>query len=308
MNPVLLNDIDDFLLSDMPKLLANKSILITGATGTIGSYILCLLSALQNKVHLNCFAAARNIERLHNLLTILRSTATPITYSPFEPMNINHPIDYIIHTVSPTASTFLKNNPADVIKIIFHGTENAISLSQKKNAKLLFLSSLEVYANLTIDNVDENTTGILDIMDTRSCYPLSKILAEHFCFSAFKQNNIDIRIARLAQVVGGLNTKNDNRMPAQFIRSALLGKDIILHTKGKHKNPFIDIYDATMSFIYILLFGEAGNIYNVAAEPNETMTPYETAALIAEKISPQKIKVRFKILEENPFLKGPILP
>lgn len=106
--------------------------------------------------------------------------------------------------------------------------------------------------------------GYVDPASARSAYPLGKQAAEELCRSYSKEYGIPAKIARLTQTFGAGVSENDNRVFAQFARSALKGIDIVLHTKGESAKPYCYTTDVVSAMLYILLRGENGETYNVA--------------------------------------------
>jgi dTDP-glucose 4,6-dehydratase len=101
-------------------------------------------------------------------------------------------------------------------------------------------------------------------------------------------------MARLVQVVGAGIDYNDTRVAAQFARSVIENKDIVLKTEGKTRRPCIYTRDAIAGICTVLLKGSAGEAYSVA-NVDTTATIRETAEMIVEKIAGNNIKMLFDI-------------
>jgi nucleoside-diphosphate-sugar epimerase len=266
------------LQNDIPfEMLKNSTILVTGATGLIGSALVHFLENLNTEENLNI-----------NIIQFTRQNYGDIRNSKsFE--NIKA-ADFIFHCVSITKSAEMVDKPADVMSIALDGTKNILELAKvAKSKSVVYLSSMEVYGQID-GEVTEKDLGYLDLSNPRSSYPESKRACEMLCTSYYKQYGVPVKIARLAQTFGTGTPKTDTRVFAQFASSAMLGEDIVLHTEGKSVGNYCCISDAVSALFTLLLKGIDGEVYNIA-NPENTMTIREMAEIVAEKISDGKIKV-----------------
>jgi nucleoside-diphosphate-sugar epimerase len=101
--------------------------------------------------------------------------------------------------------------------------------------------------------------------------------------------------ARLAQTFGEVITENDNRVFAQFARSARADEDIVLHTEGKLCRCYCYTADAVEAMLYILLRGESGMAYNVANE-DTYISIRDMAEMVCREFG-KKMKVRIELKE-----------
>ena len=76
---------------------------------------------------------------------------------------------------------------------------------QKQVESMVYLSSMEVYGDIDCNDgryVSEKELGNIDIDSSRSCYPLGKRMAEHYCHIFHKEYHVPVKIARLSQAFG----------------------------------------------------------------------------------------------------------
>lgn len=146
------------------------------------------------------------------------------------------------------------------------------------------------------DKVDENDCGIIDIMNARSCYPMGKRMAENLCFNYFYQYGLPVKIARLAQTFGAGILETDNRVFAQFARSVINKKNIVLHTDGSSIGNYCYSADAILGLILILLNGTNGQAYNVVNEES-TMTIRQMAELVATRVAGGQLQLSMRFLK-----------
>lgn len=290
--------------------LNNKKIVITGATGLIGS-ILCKSILCANRLY-NCnitiYALVRNVTKAESIFKNVenRSELNIIKYdflidNSFE---IKGKIDYLIHTACVTTSKLMVDKPVDTLFTAINGIRTVLEFARKNAvSSVVYLSSMEVYGSFYNENyVDENTYGTVDVLDVRSSYSEGKRACENICVSYNHQYNVPVKIVRLAQTFGPGIEKEDNRVYAQFAKSVIEGKNIVLHTKGISEGNYVYISDAVNAIFKVLVEGENGEAYNVANEESH-MQIKQMAELVAEKVAKGSIKVIYELKPDNEYAK-----
>jgi UDP-glucuronate decarboxylase len=280
----------------------DRTFVITGATGLLGTVTIKCLLALNEKCNLNLriIAVVRDINKAVSILGPESDSLTFYIYdfASDEQFDLKGTVDYIIHFASPTASKFFVNNPVETIKTGINGTETILEYARANKPKcIVYVSSLEVYGIVTNDEnpLTEDCQGYLDVADVRSSYPMAKRAAECMCHAYAEEYGLPVRIARLAQTFGAGVDKNDNRVFAQFARCVINNEDIVLHTNGKLKRSYCYTTDAINAIFYILLKGKDGDVYNVANEKTY-ISIVDMARFLCDEFN-QKIKPVIQIKE-----------
>lgn len=293
------------------QLFDGSTVVISGATGLIGS---CCARALlernrARKAGIKVIALVRNVDKAKTVFNeYMESDGLSILLGDVESFNELmdlDPVDYIIHAACPTASDFFINYPVETINSIVCGTRNMLEFAKKRNAKMVYVSSMEVYgegnSSRGIKNsLKEAMVGYVDPLNIRSCYPEGKRMAETYCCSYAKEYGVGVAIARLAQTFGPGISKDDRRVFAMFARSARLGKDIYLKTTGESTRMYVHTFDAVAAIFTILGKGEAGSAYNVAN--TETYCSIkEMAEMVLSAFSNNKSRVIIEIDKNAPY-------
>ena len=270
MNRIQTEDIKKFALNfSLGKDLRDAKILVTGATGLIGStFIHCLLSL---NVEIEIIAPVRNIEKANTLFS--KAEFAHIRLIECDIVSFNYEtigeINYIVHSAAPTASRFFVEYPVETFDTIYSGTKALLEYARRHPVKgFAYLSSLEVYGEIYDDStcISEDIQGYLDVLAVRSCYPMAKRATENLCCLYAAEYGVPTKIARLTQTTGAGISKDDNRIIAQFARCAAYSEDIVLHTNGDSSRPYCYTTDTISAILYILLKGQVGTAYNVANE------------------------------------------
>lgn len=295
---ILRKDLESIANSNIPLAeLDNNTVCITGATGLIGSQLVMAI-LFYNKLHktnIKIIAFARDPKKAKEIFGRLLSDShiTMIYQDITQPINLATPIDYIVHTASVTSSRLFISKPVETILTALKGMENVLDFARENKVKsLVYTSSIEVYGQFDSDiaYVTEEDYGVIDTMNVRSSYSESKRMAESLCKAYFHEFGTPVKIARLTQTFGAGVDLLDERVFAQFARSVLEKKNIVLHTPGKTVRSYCYTSDAISALIYILVKGESGQAYNVA-NMESRISIIETAELLTEVYSDTGIKV-----------------
>lgn len=140
------------------------------------------------------------------------------------------------------------------------------------------------------NNVTETELGYINPLAVRSNYPESKRLCENMCVAFWSEYGVPVKIARLSQTFGAGILSGENRVFAQFARSAIEGKDIVLHTRGLSEGNYCYTRDTIMGLFLILIKGENAEAYNVT-NPETHTTIVDMARMVCQKFGNGKIKV-----------------
>lgn len=280
---------------DIEKLYGKK-VLITGATGTIGSFAADALIHLNQKVKANIrvLLAGRSVEKLQNQF----GNHDNVKYLPYDlnaPIEFDEAIDYVIHAAGNAHPAAFNGDPVGTIVGNIDSTHRLLEYMKNHGGKrCLYVSSGEVYGqgDISLDAFDETYSGYLDILSARSCYPLSKRMTENLCVSYWKQYDIESVIVRPCHTYGPFMTPSDNRAHTQFLHNALSGEDVVMKSAGTQMRSYNYVADCVAGLLTVLVNGNVGEAYNLA-NPKVRVTIAE----FAEKIATAE---ECKVIFDNP--------
>lgn len=286
------SDINEIISNkELMESFTSKKVLVTGATGLIGSMLIKTLDSANKAYGLNVdiVGLARSEERARK---VLRDVVDHISIIYAKGFNIETDCDFIFHTASPTTSKYFVEYPVETIDTILTGTKDMLELARKQHATLIYLSSMEQYGVPYVPRavMTEDKVGVIDHLNVRSCYPEGKRMCECMCAAYTSEYGVDAKIVRLAQTFGAGIPLTDNRVSMQFARSVVEGNDIVLHTEGKSVSNYCYLSDAISGILTVAVKGEKGEAYNVCNDA-ETRPIYEIAQLVAEEVAGGTIKV-----------------
>ena len=128
-------------------------------------------------------------------------------------------------------------------------------------------------------------------MLVRSSYPESKRMAEALCAGYAAELGVHAKVLRLTQTFGPGVAYDDGRVFASFGRSALEGRDIVLHTAGETERSYLYTADAVTAILTVLLRGRDGQAYNAANE-DTYCSIRAMAELVGRTSGPAPVSVR----------------
>ena len=268
--------------------LQDKSVMISGATGLVGSFLVDVLMA-KNENGLNCrvYALGRNAERVrsrftrwegHDLLQLIPYDVT----KPFERKEMGK-VDYILHLASNTHPMQYSTDPIGTITTNIIGLYNMLDFAVDHEAvRFAFASSNEIYGENRgdVELFDEDYCGYINCNTMRAGYPEGKRCGEALCQAYKAQKGLDVVILRLTRSYGPTMLMSDTKAISQFIRKGIAGEDIVLKSEGTQYYSYTYVADAVSGLLTILLCGENGEAYNIADVASDIMLK-DLAAIIA---------------------------
>jgi UDP-glucuronate decarboxylase len=214
-------------------------ILVTGGAGFIGSHLIDRLMADGNEVIcLDNFYTGRK----RNIVKWLNNPDFEmIRHDITEEIRLE--VDQIYHLACPASPVHYQYNPIKTVKTNVMGTMNMLGLAKRVKARFLLASTSEVYGDPEIHPQTEDYRGSVNPIGIRSCYDEGKRIAETLAFDYYRENKVDIRVARIFNTYGPRMLENDGRVVSNFIVQSLRGNPLTVYGEGTQTRSFCYVSD-----------------------------------------------------------------
>ena len=259
-------------------------ILITGATGLIGSALVDLLLAVRNQHGRPCsvVAAGRSLARLQQRfdspdgLELLEYDAT----APFTP---GLAFSTIIHAASNASPELYLQDPCGTLDANISGLRNILEHArQNTSCRIIYISSSEVYGRRQQSGpANERDYGFIDPLNPRSSYAVAKRAAEAYCVAYATQHNSHVVIARPGHVYGPTATTSDRRVSSDFAFRSARGEPLVLKSDGSQIRSYCHCLDCATAILTILAHGTPATAYNIS-NPDSVISIRTMASLLAK--------------------------
>ena len=262
----------------LAKRLSGKTLLLTGASGFLPSYIVDTIAWLNDHV----------LTSPCSLILVVRSPVTPegrlghllnrkdvffIQQSVSIPLKLERHIDFIIHAASPASPKSYLANSIETMDVNVVGTRQLLDIARENNVEsFLFFSSGEIYGE--VDNkfvpTPETYFGNVDCTGPRACYTESKRYGETLCSVYWQEYKVPVKMVRPFHVYGPGMLLDDGRIIAALLKDRVNNQPIHLLSDGTGMRAFCYVADATVGFWEALLSDCNGQSFNIGNDQEQT--------------------------------------
>jgi dTDP-glucose 4,6-dehydratase/UDP-glucuronate decarboxylase len=202
--------------------------------------------------------------------------------------------DHIIHAAGIASPAFYRAHPIETMDANINGLRNLLDHAETRKGSdrpvqnFLFFSSSEIYGDPSPDSIPtpEDYRGFVSCTGPRACYDESKRYGETLCVNFSRARGVRTTIARPFNNYGPGMKITDGRVIADFCRSVIEGRDIVMFSDGSPTRTFCYVSDAVTGYYKVLVRGHDGESYNVGvAEPEISM------AELAQRVSSEATEI-----------------
>lgn len=304
-NALWITDIDK-VLHILPELdnLAGKSVMVTGATGLIGSSVVDILCRY-NDTHdekIQIFAAGRSMKSM-----IIRfgeqTKREDFTFIAYNALKMDNKIcvhaDYIIHGAGNAFPCMIVKEPVETMIGNFLGMKCLLDYAKEQETKrVLYISSSEVYGEKKGNEpYREEQYGYIDLLKPRSSYSIGKRATETLCVSYADEYGVESVVVRPGHIYGPTASPYDNRVSSVWAHSVARGEDIIMKSNGTQIRSYCYCLDCASAILKVLLCGGKSCAYNIS-NPNSVISIKEMAEILVKNACVQ-LKQELCTVEEQ---------
>ena len=280
LSQIIIRDVENTFGQIDHDFLTNKEVLITGASGLIGTYLLAYMAFLiKAGVPLEVYAQTFSEPPPHmlELISCGKITVFQIDLSNVSEYERLPNADVIIHSAGYAQPMLFMSNPIATMQINISATM-ALLQRLKPQGSFIFVSSREVYSGLTDSFFREECIGKTTPYHPRASYIEGKRSGEAAC-NAFRSQGVRAISARLGDVYGPGTRKHDKRALNSFIEKALFKQKIDLLDAGTAMRTYCYVVDALELIIKVLFYGKQA-LYNIGGHSYTSIA--ELAKMIGE--------------------------
>ena len=296
MDAIIKNDIEQIRKSINLEPFQGKSVLVSGGSGFLGSWICDVLSGIGSKVicldNLST-GVFENVEHLKGTKNFEFEKMDVCTYSR------NPRVDTVFHLASRPAPEDYQKHPVETALANATGTDKMLDLARKNDARVFYSSSSEVYGDPEVFPTPESYEGKVDPLGPRSCYEEGKRFGEALCKAYHDQYGLDVRIGRLFNSYGPRLRADGfyGRVVSRFITQALEGDDLTVYGDGSQTRSFCYVADSVTGILCFTSSNRlSGEVLNIGTDDESGILD------LAETV--RKLTRSSSIIKFLPFPKG----
>ena len=308
MNRVIREDAEIILATMKENLepLRDSLLLVTGAQGFLCSYLLDVISVVNDATGLGCrILAVDNQQSGVATRTAHLQGREDIEFRSADictPLDLEQKPDWILHGASVASPTFYRSFPLETLSVNIDGTRQLLDIARSGVRSLLHVSTSEIYGDPDPAAIPtpESYRGDVSCTGPRACYDESKRVSETFCQIYYKQFGVPVKVVRPFNIYGPGIRLDDGRIVPDLVHAALNGEPLILYGDGRATRSFCYIRDAAEALLGLLLSDANGEAFNMG-NPQE-ITIQELAELVAHVAGPPVLQVRHATNDDEDYL------
>jgi dTDP-glucose 4,6-dehydratase len=189
----------------------------------------------------------------NNIADSLENPAmTFVKHDISRPLELDGPVDYILHFASPASPDDYHRWPIQTLKVGTLGTHNVLGLARAKKARMILASTSEVYGDPNVHPQPESYWGHVNPVGPRGVYDEAKRVAEAFTMAYHRNHGLDTRIVRIFNTYGPGMRTHDGRAVPNFTTQAIKGEPITVYGDGSQTRSLCFVDDLIEGVLRLL--------------------------------------------------------
>ncbi|MFB6089220.1 MAG: NAD-dependent epimerase/dehydratase family protein [Candidatus Aenigmatarchaeota archaeon] len=292
-------------ISQFKPQIKNKTFLVTGGAGFLGSWVCDVLVEMDGKVIcLDNFSSGKrkNIEHLlsRENFTLIEGDVSKEDFLEL-PKIKNNNFDYVLHLAARADPKDYQEYPIETMETDSFGTYYTLKLAERDDALYYFSSTSEVYGDPEEHPQEEDYWGNVNPNGKRACYDESKRFSEALIMNFYRQKGLEVKMNRIFNTYGP--RLQDGRALPTFISQCLNNEPITVYGDGKQTRSLCYVTDLIVGLFKTIFGGENAEVYNLG-NPEE-MTILELAKKVKKMINTNSEIVFEPLPEDDPLRRKP---
>lgn len=309
-NQVIREDVEAIAaeLADVLAPLSGTTLLVTGGSGFLCSYLLDTVAWLNDSV----LQAPCRVISVDNLRSGVAARVAHLADRPdfhflshdvSQPLHLDRPVDWILHGAGIASPTFYRKYPLETIDVNVSGTRHMLEIARHGVRSILYISTSEIYGDPDPAFIPtrEDYRGNVSCHGPRACYDESKRLAEALCTIYHDLYQVPIKVVRPFNVYGPGQRLDDRRIVPDLISAALDRRPLVLYSDGRATRSFCYASDAIRAMLVILLSNSNGEAFNIGNDERE-ISISDFARELADVAGPPQLPVIHQSSDDPHYL------
>ena len=279
-----------------------KRVAVLGGAGFLGSHICdAYLNRGDEVVAVDNFSTGSK-ENLQHLSSNKKFSL--VVADICEPIMLRGKFDLVLNFASPASPKKYLAMPLETLRVGSLGTQNAVDLAKRDDARLIMASTSEVYGDPTVSPQSETYFGNVNPLGVRSCYDEAKRFSEALLMAHQRNSRLDVGIVRIFNTYGPRLDPDDGRVVSTMISQALGGQDLTVHGDGSQTRSFCYVDDLVRG---VVAMGDSNEIGPINIGNNQEISVLELAKVVL-KLANSKSKIVFtSSMDDDPQQRCPDL-
>jgi UDP-glucose 4-epimerase len=264
---------------------ARRRYLITGGAGFIGSH---LAEALRQEGRCESLVLLDDLStgKAEHISALAGGQADLVQGSVKDPGLVDELMteaDVCVHLASPVGVERVVNDPLETLTSGVEGSNVVIRAAARRDVRLVFSSTSEVYGKRSNGALAEQDDLILGPPSkSRWTYAIAKSYGEALIAGSHDRDGLDGIVARLFNTVGPRQTGRYGMVLPRFVAQALRGEDLTVYGSGAQTRCFTHVHDTVAAILALCDCDQAnGRTFNIGS--STPVTIIELARLVIER-------------------------
>lgn len=306
LDETILEDLDNVCKAPGIESLKDKSVLITGGAGFLGSWLSDVLVKLDTSLVCVDNLSSGSFDNISHLKESLNFEFIQTEVEELEKTVHGKKFKYILHLASRASPDDYQANPIETLKANSIGTLKVLEMARKHDSTLLFTSTSEIYGDAEVTPTPENYWGNVNPIGPRSPYDESKRFSEALCKAYERKQGLDVRITRIFNTHGPRLRPEGlyGRAVSRFITQAIESRDMTVYGDGSQTRSFCYVTDMMRAILCVLTNDKArGEVFNIG-NPEE-ISMLELARKIKSLVESDSIITHHPLPQDDPRRRCP---
>jgi dTDP-glucose 4,6-dehydratase len=233
-------------------------VLVTGGAGFLGSHLCDALMARGDAVVCVDDLSTGRAENVRHLRGRPGFEFADADVS--QGLDLPGPFGAIAHLASPASPPAYLRRPIETLAVGSKGTENALRLAERDDARFVLASTSEVYGDPEVHPQPEDYWGNVNPIGPRSVYDEAKRFAEALTTAYRTARGVNTGIVRIFNTYGPRMSAGDGRIVTNFVTQALTGRPLTVYGDGHQTRSFCYVDDLIRGIVAMVDSADPGPV------------------------------------------------